>query len=217
MDKIGSHKGLSTSFLCILLYSCVTGDFIAMDDLKFVDDTGIKNYLRIDGVYLPVTKDSDFTVHEDAYVFYEDGGCIGVSSFYAKDALDDIYSPCKRFRSIAYCKSWYRMCDNGIYNISGDTITANIYQGYHHIRSMSRIKIKIIDSIHIVKCIEEYFMNGTRKTGERAIETPYHFVHLDTLPPSFMYIKEKEELWDNKIEYIRFMNSNGKKIKHKSK
>ena len=188
-----------------------------MDDLKFVDDTGIKNYLRIDGVYLPVTKDSDFTVHEDAYVFYEDGGCIGVSSFYAKDALDDIYSPCKRFRSIAYCKSWYRMCDNGIYNISGDTITANIYQGYHHIRSMSRIKIKIIDSIHIVKCIEEYFMNGTRKTGERAIETPYHFVHLDTLPPSFMYIKEKEELWDDKFEYIRFMNSNGKKIKRKSK
>ena len=30
-----------------------------------------------------------------------------------------------------------------------------------------------------------------------------------------MYIKEREELWDDKFEYIRFMNSNGKRIKHK--
>jgi len=206
-----------TAFLCILFYSCVSVDYLAMDDLKFVENTGIRNLLRIDGVYMPITKENDFTVHENAYVFYEDGGVIGVYSFYAKDALEDAYSPCKRFRSIAYCKSWDRRCDNGIYNISGDTITANIYQGYHHIRSMSRIRLRVIDSIHFVKYIEEYFMDGTRKTGERAIETPYHFVHLDSLPPSFMFIKEREVLWEDKIEYIRFMNNHGKRIKHKNK
>ena len=205
-----------TAFLCILFYSCVSVDYLAMDDLKFVENTGIRSILRIDGVYMPVTKENDFIVH-DAYVFYEDGGVIGVSSFYAKDALDDICSPCESFRSIAYCKSWNGICDNGIYNISGDTITANIYQGYHHIRSMSRIRLRVIDSIHFVKYIEEYFMDGTRKTGERAIETPYHFVHLDSLPPSFMFIKEREVLWEDKIEYIRFMNNHGKRIKHKNK
>ena len=215
MKRIGLQYRILAAILCILLYSCVSIDFIAMDDLKFVGNTGIKEQLRIDGVYMPETKDNYFTVHEDAYVFYEDGSVIGVYSFYAKDAINNNSGPCKRFRSIAYCKSWNRMCSNGICTISDDTITANIYQGFHNINGMSRIKIRIIDSIHVVKFIEEYYMDGIQKTGERVIETPYHFVHLDTLPPSFMFIKEREVLWEDRLEYLKFMNGKGKKIKHK--
>ena len=200
---------VSIFLLWLTLYSCVYSGFLAKDDLKFVQDTGIRKHLRIDGFYMPEPDSINGYYRGKAFIFYEDGSILGAYASSLREALDSPHPA----RSIRH--SFYGCDENGVYSIIGDTITANIYHGFHHIHSMSRIKIKVIDSIHIVKYIEEYFMDGTQKTGERAIETPYHFVHLDTLPPSFMYIKEREELWDDKFEYIRFMNSNGKRIKHK--
>ena len=83
---------------------------------------------------------------------------------------------------------------------------------------MTRTEARIVDSTHFIVFKREYYVEDSLKTGERVLEQPYHFIRYDSLPPShLMYIKEREVLWDDKFEYIRFMNKHGKKIKHKSK
>ena len=61
--------------LWLIPYSCVSGDFLAMDDLKFVQDTGIRKHLRIDGFYLPDSINSP-DYGENGYIIYEDGSII---------------------------------------------------------------------------------------------------------------------------------------------
>ena len=196
--------------LWLIPYSCVSGDFLAMDDLKFVQDTGIRKHLRIDGFYLPDSINSP-DYGENGYIIYEDGSIINAYAYYLRNVLDGPY-PAKSIYSLSR--------DNGVYGIRGDTITANIYRCeswlHKNIKRMARFEAKIIDSTHFNKYITEYYILDTMKTGERVIEQPYHFVQFDTLPPSSkMFIKEREVLWDDKLEYLKFMNSNGKKIKHK--
>lgn len=207
MKRLGNCYYIPLAFILFVLYSCVSADILPKVDLKFVDDTGINNHLRIDGFYIT---DSNTFYYEDAFVFYKDGGILALDDN-SLEALIDSLPPSKIIRMFV------NRGECGVFSVKGDSIITNIYiKPWSRINGMTRTEARIIDSTHFIILKREYYVEDSLKTGERVIEQPYHFIRYDSLPPShLMYIKEREVLWDDKFEYIRFMNSNGKRIKHK--
>lgn len=210
MKRFGNCYSILLAFISFVLYSCVSADLLPKVDLKFVDNTGIKNHLRIDGFYIPDPNSRYY--YDGAFVFYEDGGIFSLTSRGLEALIDSLPSP-------KIIRMFVNRGECGVFSVKGDAMLMNIYtKPWHRINGMTRTEARIVDSTHFIVFKREYYVEDSLKTGERVMEQPYHFIRYDSLPPShLMYIKEREVLWDDKFEYIRFMNKHGKKIKHKSK
>ena len=207
MKRFGNCNYIPLTFILFVLYSCVSADLLPKVDLKFVDDTGIRNHLRTDGFY--ITNSRNY-YYEGAFVFYKEGGILALKESRLEALIDSL-------PSTKIIKMFVNMGECGVFSVKGDTMLMNIYtKPWRRINGMTRTEARIVDSTHFIILKREYYVEDSLKTGERVFEQPYHFIPYDSLPPShLMYIKEKEVLWDDKYEYISFMNKHGKKIKHK--